>query len=162
MDYQSEPGEKESREMNTGICSRNMMCHDTEGKNPYFPEIITFVVHIHWNFIWTTGPTFTHENDGLMQGRRNSIANALELRLSCTNPLRSCMTFPMKYAHSFVEVLLSAHCDSCDWFIHILQDCFTDSETIITLKDMGKTDHCQTMTKHYNAWTLCIILESIE
>ena len=25
--------------------------------------------------------------DGLVQGRRNSIANALELRLSCTNPL---------------------------------------------------------------------------
>ena len=24
--------------------------------------------------------------DGLMQERRNSIANALELRLSCTNP----------------------------------------------------------------------------
>ena len=24
--------------------------------------------------------------DGLVQGRRNSIANALELRLSCTNP----------------------------------------------------------------------------
>ena len=26
--------------------------------------------------------------DGLVQERRNSIANALELRLSCTNPLR--------------------------------------------------------------------------
>ena len=26
-------------------------------------------------------------NDGLMQERRNSIANALELRLSCTNPI---------------------------------------------------------------------------
>ena len=25
--------------------------------------------------------------DGLVQERRNSIANALELRLSCTNPL---------------------------------------------------------------------------
>ena len=27
--------------------------------------------------------------DGLVQGRRNSIANTLELRLSCTNPLTS-------------------------------------------------------------------------
>ena len=27
-----------------------------------------------------------HSNDGLMQERRNSIANALELHLSCTNP----------------------------------------------------------------------------
>ena len=29
---------------------------------------------------------FRHHVDGLVQGRRNSIANALELRLSCTNP----------------------------------------------------------------------------
>ena len=29
-----------------------------------------------------------HEIDGLVQVRRNSIANALELRLSCTNPLK--------------------------------------------------------------------------
>ena len=27
-----------------------------------------------------------HHIDGLVQERRNSIANALELRLSCTNP----------------------------------------------------------------------------
>ena len=30
------------------------------------------------------------EIDGLMQERRNSIANALELRLSCTNPSKWC------------------------------------------------------------------------
>ena len=30
--------------------------------------------------------TISHHYDGLMQERRNSIANALELRLSCTNP----------------------------------------------------------------------------
>ena len=29
---------------------------------------------------------FTFHVDGLMQERHNSIANALELRLSCTNP----------------------------------------------------------------------------
>ena len=31
-------------------------------------------------------------NDGLMQERRNSIANALELRLSCINPSIRCST----------------------------------------------------------------------
>ena len=32
-----------------------------------------------------------HHFDGLVQERRNSIANALELRLSCTNPLILCL-----------------------------------------------------------------------
>ena len=44
------------------------------------------------------GPILTAEElfmlndqiDGLVQERRNSIANALELRLSCTNPLKWC------------------------------------------------------------------------
>ena len=31
--------------------------------------------------------------DGLVQERRNSIANALELRLSCTNPLRGLVVY---------------------------------------------------------------------
>ena len=34
--------------------------------------------------------------DRLVQGRRNSIANALELRLSCTNP--SMFTLPLSVA----------------------------------------------------------------
>ena len=45
-------------------------------------------------WIWQTKggfiPMWNRSNrhiDGLMQDRRNSIANALELRLSCTNPL---------------------------------------------------------------------------
>ena len=33
---------------------------------------------------------FAYQIDGLVQERRNSIANALELRLSCTNPSRWC------------------------------------------------------------------------
>ena len=33
----------------------------------------------HWNIIYG-------ELDGIVQERRNSIANALELRLSCTKP----------------------------------------------------------------------------
>ena len=35
-------------------------------------------------FVVTLGTV--HHFDGLVQERRNSIANALELRLSCTNP----------------------------------------------------------------------------
>ena len=31
-------------------------------------------------------PIMEHNIDGLMQERRDFIANALELRLSCTNP----------------------------------------------------------------------------
>ena len=39
---------------------------------------------------WRSQPT---QIDGLMQERRNSIANALELRLSCPNPSRCEVTF---------------------------------------------------------------------
>ena len=34
-----------------------------------------------------------HETNGLVQDRRNSIANALELRLSCTNPSKWAFAF---------------------------------------------------------------------
>ena len=34
----------------------------------------------------TIGGVYWRYIDGLMQERRNSIANTLELRLSCTNP----------------------------------------------------------------------------
>ena len=56
--------------------------------------------------------------DGLMQGRRNSIANALELHLSCTNPSRYAWHY---VSHCFGYVLL----DSNDSFTHILKDCYT-------------------------------------
>ena len=36
-----------------------------------------------WCYQWRQS---SHHIDGLVQERRNSIANALELRLSCTNP----------------------------------------------------------------------------
>ena len=35
--------------------------------------------------------------DGLVQERRNSIADALELRLSCTNPSRCCKQLYIQY-----------------------------------------------------------------
>ena len=40
----------------------------------------------HHNSTGTTGDHFLHNIDGLMQERRNSTANAVELRLSCINP----------------------------------------------------------------------------
>ena len=47
--------------------------------------ILLFVIFIDFNYhevyAW-----YIHQFDGLLQERRNSIANALELRLSCTNP----------------------------------------------------------------------------
>ena len=41
--------------------------------------------------------------DGLVQERRNSIANALELRLSCTNPSMWTMT---QWAKASADVVL--------------------------------------------------------
>ena len=41
--------------------------------------------------------------DGLMQERRNSIANTLELRLSCTNP-SICTIHPNNYAEGYADV----------------------------------------------------------
>ena len=37
---------------------------------------------------WQKGPHGREQMDGLLQERRNSIANALELHLSCTAPLK--------------------------------------------------------------------------
>ena len=47
--------------------------------------IIVFIKLVVLAFFFSTSQHF----DGLVQERRNSIANALELRLSCTNPLTS-------------------------------------------------------------------------
>ena len=49
-------------------------------------------ISLHVKGIWiisSTGFLCSHF-DGLVQERRNSIANTLELRLSCTNPLICC------------------------------------------------------------------------
>ena len=61
----------------------------------YFIQRNTF----HWStvplqfffnfFVWSMAHV-----SGLVQERRNSIANALELRFSCTNPLMSASTYP--------------------------------------------------------------------
>ena len=49
-----------------------------------------------------------HQTDGLMQERRNSIANAVELCLSCTNPSR-CFFF-MSSEYDFCYTFVTAIC----------------------------------------------------
>ena len=56
----------------------------------YMFEFWLFIVAFPWPQLalprgWRSQPT---QIDGLMHERRNSIANALELRLSCSNPSR--------------------------------------------------------------------------
>ena len=45
---------------------------------PYWFSLVTFGKHKHWKAVWD-------QIDGFLQERHNSIANAMELRLSCTN-----------------------------------------------------------------------------
>ena len=49
-------------------------------------KYLTSVFHIVTKSGWIGSKLFMVKLDGLMQGRCNSIANALELCLSCTNP----------------------------------------------------------------------------
>ena len=80
--------------------------------------------------------------DGLMQERRNSIANALELRLSCTNPsiftlndsfflsLLHKILWMLEYLYQTVIVALFSACYSCFLYIilvspQILMSCWT-------------------------------------
>ena len=44
-----------------------------------------YTLHFYFYPVWYEQSN-QHYVDGLVQERRNSIANALELRLSCTNP----------------------------------------------------------------------------
>ena len=54
--------------------------------------------------------------DGLVQKICNSIANALELRLSCTNPSIYGTVYTINFAHDFV-VLFCVYCRF--WWIHL-------------------------------------------
>ena len=61
--------------------------------------------------------------DGLVQEKRNSIANALELRLSCTNPSTS-----YKSHKSIWDIPLSKFCFDIQWRLLCLrQACFTEA-----------------------------------
>ena len=54
------------------------------------------ISHIIITMIWITIHKIMSHIDGLVQERCNSIANALELRLSCTNPLHRYITLNMR------------------------------------------------------------------
>ena len=66
----------------------------------YFVPKMMFIAGEGWNLSFFVAAVVVYEVisflliqeyfDGLVQERRNSIANALELRLSCTNPLILC------------------------------------------------------------------------
>ena len=66
-----------------------------------------FAIYIKWLHLWLylfRAPISICHIDGLVQERHNSIANALELRLSCTNPsiwytASSLLTFNLKAYH---------------------------------------------------------------
>ena len=51
-----------------------------------FMKRLSIMVNIILDFIIYTLGHYIFYIDGLMQERRNSIANGVELRLSCTNP----------------------------------------------------------------------------
>ena len=52
-----------------------------------------------------SGNSSRHHIDALVQERRNSIAKALELRLSCTNPLICCYTLMGALWHLFGQFI---------------------------------------------------------
>ena len=65
--------------------SYNSSCSGVHYQFPHLPML--------WHYRMQSSGTLTHTGcvaphiDGLVQERHNSIANALELRISCTNPL---------------------------------------------------------------------------
>ena len=52
------------------------------------PSATTMLLGLFCSATWTL-PNIVHHIDGLVQDRRNSIANTLELHLSCTKPLNN-------------------------------------------------------------------------
>ena len=62
-------------------------CHSNGARHPCHSICSEHRGHLHATEMWAN-EEFIKENhiDGLVQERRNSIANALEIRLSCTNP----------------------------------------------------------------------------
>ena len=68
-------------------------------------KMVKQAVYPNWlKLLWTN---FEYETyiDGLVQERHNSIANALELRLSCTNPsIWTCQKCGLFYFPSFFPI----------------------------------------------------------
>ena len=63
-------------------------------------------------WIWWLSAADMHHGDGLVQERRNSIANALELRLSCTNPsMVACNNSLSLWRRWYFNVWPGRYCD---------------------------------------------------
>ena len=93
-----------------------------------------------WKFfyIYTTWPG--RWNRGLVQERRNSIANALELRLSCTNRLKCFIEF----MNSFKGLYMCIIC------LHIYQKMYSKALTHWCLVT-GSCQSCSLVT-HHDCW----------
>ena len=64
--------------------------------------------------------TLQHIIDGLMRERRKSIANALNLHLSCTNPSISMCAFHTHYSLHYKSVIISCACSSSAFAVFTL------------------------------------------
>ena len=58
--------------------------------------------------------------DGLVQNRRDSSALAMELRLSCTNPSKSCLRYEFNYPSNYLNLLRNC---IWKWFLSYIGDC---------------------------------------
>ena len=68
----------------------------------------------------SSSATLRHHVDGLVQGRRDSIANALELRLSCTNPWMFILRWLSGSVHTWMvsfNVIMSHSTSVCSLYI---------------------------------------------
>ena len=88
----------------------------------------------HYSKIWTVfceNKTLIHYIDGFMQERRNSIANALELYLSCTNPSISCSDATILYpSNQHIKGLVQERRNSIANALEICLSCTNPSTSL--------------------------------
>ena len=78
-------------------------------------EMCCILTKISLNLRWNQRFSVTcwrHHIDGLVQERRNSIASAMELRLSCTNPMICCVYFLGRWVSSHYTADMEAESDN--------------------------------------------------
>ena len=68
------------------MCSQQWYCHDKGWVKSYRNKILTIAFWFSWETLHYINHYHWGNIDGLVQERCNSIANTLELHLSCTNP----------------------------------------------------------------------------
>ena len=104
-----------------------------------------------------------------MHKRRNSIANALDLRLSCTNPSMYSYPHTCRFPRHTVHHLKHAHgsCYAgflCVWIsgdvIHILQDYFTGTESSIQMPQC-QWSNLDCLMPSDKIWPNCVFYEKI-